>query len=319
MTDINSSNFMYQQGDSGAGKRKPSKPRTEGGYLINDYRSTGTSDTGYWRQSPRGNVPITRKEFKQDAVEKSPYTYRNYQVPMFEGSELVGLPSGASITRDGMTHGLWGLRNTQTDLNRVLSFKSNRVREIQTQLYRYGWISKNSITGSAETESFQGAIAFLMYKGNRVGYNWQDLIPMGPQGLPDGTRAPGGGGGGPQYGVPSTSTQTQINHATKGDARAFLKQALADILGRGPEPGEFNEFLDTLREKEENNPSVTTTTSVINSATDDETSSETEGGMTSADYQRVAERYARSEDPEQAKRYKRAFYEQTLDELIASQ
>ena len=314
---------LLPQSSTGKKKKQQNAPRTEGGYLINEYR-TGPSNTGTYRQSPRGNAPITKREFKRDA-EESDYTYQGYKVPLYPGSEMIGLPAGTSSVQDGMVQGLWTLGNTQAELTKVLAYKSNRVRTIQEQLYRYGWIGKNSITGKATTESFQGAVAFLMQQGNMVGMNWQQLIPIGPGGLKDlggpnavGTRSTRGTPGA-QYGVPSTSTSTSIDHVTRGDARAFLKEALANVLGRGPDPGEFNQFLDLLREKEKENPRVTTTSSVTNSATDSSQSSESSGGLNQADYTQIAERYAQRVDPKQAQRYKRAGYEQMLDQLIASE
>ena len=298
-------------------KTKDEQPRTEGGYLINKYRTQG-SPTGIYRQSPRGNAPISEKEFN-NPMKKSPYTYRGYQVPMYAGSEVVGLPAGSSDELNGKVEGLWRLGNTQQDLDRMLGLKPNRVREWQTRLYKLGWIGKQSITGSSETESYQGVIAFLMQQGNMHGMPWEDVMDLGPQGLNDlggPTKALGGGPKGPKYGVPSTQTTSSIDHATKGQVRSLLKDALANVLGRGPDPGEFNEFLDMLREKERKNPRVATTTSIDSSATASSDSTVTEGGLAEDDYQQAAERYAEKADPAQAERYKRAGYEQLLDQLI---
>lgn len=310
--NVNSSNFMYAS--SGAKKKKNEAPRTEGGYLINQYR-TGPSPTNMYRQSPRGNVPITKKERRQ-TDEDSPYTYQGYQVPMYSGSELVGLPAGTSGVMDGKVQWLGSLGNTQDELTKVLNYKTNQVRDLQKRLFRYGWIGKNSITGKATTESFQGAVAFLMQQGNRLGMNWEQLMALGPQGMEDAGGASTSAGSGKRYGVPQTNTQTSIDHATRGTARNFLKEALANVLGRGPEPGEFNEFLDLLRDKEEANPRVTTQTSVQNSADDAETATEGEGGLAEGDYANIAERFATQQDPSQAKRYAKAGYEQLLDQLI---
>lgn len=303
-------------GTSGATTDKEPQ-RTEGGYLKPQYRS-GPSATGLYRQTPRGNVPIRKREYN-NPLKDSPYTYRGMEVPMYSGSELIGLPSGASAVKDGMTAYAGTLRNTQTDLDRILNFRSPKVRELQTQLYKMGWIGKNSITGKASTESFQGAIAFLMAQGNEIGMNWEEVMNMGPAGLESagGPSVTGGGRNGPAYGVKTTQTNTATNEVTKGTAKAYLKDALANVLGRGPQPGEFNEFLDMLRDKEEANPSVTVGTSVVNSETDSESTTDTSGGMNEADYQQFAERFARQQDPGQAKRYQRAGYEQILDQLIA--
>lgn len=294
--------------------------RTEGGYLIGDRTAGARSNTGMWRQSPRGVAPITKRELNNPGA--SQFTYQGFNVPMYDDSELVGLPAGASAVIDGKAQGIWGLRNTVSDLQKLINTKnSNRVRELQAKMYRYGWIGKQSITGKASTESFQSTIAYLMYQGNMIGENWEAVLELGPKGVAQaGGRSTGGGGGGggggSMLGVPVTTTTSAVDHLTKGNARNYLRDALANVLGRGPQPGEFNEFLDMLREKEQENPVISTTTTVVNSKTDRDTTSERSGGMDQADYQQVAERFANRADPAQADRYKRAGYEQMLNQLI---
>ena len=218
---------------------------------------------------------------------------------------------------------MWQLGNTRAELDKLSSLKNTmRVRELQTKMYRYGWIGKQSITGKASTDSFQSTIAFLMYQGNLIGETWESVLELGPKGLAQagGSSTGGGGGGGggrsSLIGVPQVSTTSSVDHLTKGNVRAYLRDALANVLGRGPQPGEFNEFLDMLREREQNNPVTTTTTQTFTSDTDQTSESERSGGMQEADYQQVAERFARRSDPAQADRYKRAGYEQMLTQLI---
>lgn len=315
-------------GGSGSASTKKRKgdnrepQRTEGGYLIGDRTAGGTSETGYWRQSPRGNVQITKAE-KENPTGDQPYSYQGFSVPMYADSELVGLPAGASDIVDGKTQGVWQLGNTRAELDKLSSLKNTmRVRELQTKMYRYGWIGKQSITGKASTDSFQSTIAFLMYQGNLIGETWESVLELGPKGLAQagGSSTGGGGGGGggrsSLIGVPQVSTTSSVDHLTKGNVRAYLRDALANVLGRGPQPGEFNEFLDMLREREQNNPVTTTTTQTFTSDTDQTSESERSGGMQEADYQQVAERFARRSDPAQADRYKRAGYEQMLTQLI---
>lgn len=327
--------FNPLQGDAGFGlggagspsakKRKGDNKqpaRTEGGYIIGDRTGGANSGTGLWRQSPRGNAPISKREFNNPGGAYE-YTYQGQAIPMYDNSELVGLPSGSSAIVDGRAQGVWNLRNTVGDLKRLTESQNTmRIRDLQTKMYRYGWIGKQSITGKATTESFRGTLAYLMYQGNLIGENWEAVLELGPKGLAQaggGSTGGGGGGGGGRsslIGVPQTSTTSSIDHLTKGSARAYLRDALANVLGRGPQPGEFNEFLDMLREREQERPVVTTTTTTLTSDTDQESSSERSGGMDQADYQQVAERFANKADPAQAQRYKRAGYEQMLDQLI---
>lgn len=299
--------------------REPS--RTEGGYLIGDRTAGGTSNSGLWEQGARGVRPMSKNRFMYRDRIDSEYTYRGFEVPNYEGSGLVGMQETAATIIDGKVGAPYALGNTTDELNKWLGNRSSsQVRELQKRMYRYGWIGKNSITSSAETESFGATLAFLMYKGNLHGENWNSILEMGPVGLSkiDSNSPNGPAGGGAEYGVPSTRTTSSIDHLTKGQARAFLRDALASVLGRGPQPGEFNEFLDLLREKEENNPRLATYTSVTNSETNSSEDVESSGGMTEDDYTQAAELYARQTDPKQAKRYKRAGFEQTLDQLIES-
>ena len=315
--------------------RKPSKqpskgkPRTEGGYLIGPQRFYGASPSGLWRDSPRGYVPVGKKEAKQTirrGYNASQFTYQNYEVPYFPDSPLVGMPAGMGFGVEGQ---FMRGTNTQADLEKLFNSRNtNLIRGIQTQMYKAGWLGKQSITGKSTSEGFRNALAFLFYQGNMLGETWETIMQGGPEALGDlgglnvksipGGKGPKGPDGIP-YGTPVRSVSESVDYTTKGTARNYLREALANVLGRGPQEGELDEFLDLLREKERKNPTVTTSTSIVNSETDSQSSTETDGGFTGDDAAMVAERFARQQDPAQAKRYKKAGYEQLLDQLIASE
>lgn len=294
--------------------------RTYGGYVIPEKVGL-ESETGVYESSPRGIRPVPMSRWKP-GVKEAKWTYQNYDIPEFEGSPLVGMPSAsAGIIYNGAQ--LVGT-NTKQDLQAILDSKNTRqIRALQSQMYQAGWITKQSITGKTTGEAFQNALAFLFYQGNVSGRGWRDVLSGGPSdaGVDEGGGPGGGGPGGGReipFGTPVTNTSTSLNEATKGQARAYLKEALATVLGRGPKPGEFNAFLDALRDKEDKNPSVTVTTSTQNSQTDSSSTSETSGGMSGEDYAQFAENFAEDLDPKQARRYKRAEYEQLLTSLIES-
>ena len=324
--------FIPGGGTTGSQSEKKStkgKPRTEGGYLIGQQRFSGASPSGLWRDSPRGYVPVGKKEAKQTirrGYNASQFTYQNYEVPYFPDSPLVGMPAGMGFGVEGQ---FMRGTNTQADLEKLFNSRNtNLIRGIQTQMYKAGWLGKQSITGKSTSEGFRNALAFLFYQGNMLGETWETIMQGGPEALGDlgglnvksipGGKGPKGPDGIP-YGTPVRSVSESVDYTTKGTARNYLREALANVLGRGPQEGELDEFLDLLREKERKNPTVTTSTSIVNSETDSQSSSETDGGFTGDDAAMVAERFARQQDPAQAKRYKKAGYEQLLDQLIASE
>ena len=312
-------------GDTAKKKPKSTSPvRTEGGYIIGQDRFTGPSPTGLWRDSPRGNVPVTQQQRKQavkSGYQQSQFTYQNYDVPYFPDSPLVGMPADMGYGVEGQfVRGT----NTQADLEQLFNSRNtNKIRTLQTQMFKAGWLGKQSITGKATSEGFRNALAFLFYQGNMLGEAWTTIRDLGPQGLQDNgglsvkTSQGPNGPGGPGYGVPTKSVSESVDYATKGEARSLLRTALADVLGRGPKSGELDEFLDLLREKQKENPTVSTQTSIVNSETDSSSSSETDGGYTADDAAGLAERFATQQNPNQAQRYKKAGYEQLLDSLIA--
>jgi len=311
-------------GDTAKKKKSTSPVRTEGGYIIGTDRFSGSSPTGLWRDSPRGYVPVTKQQRKQavkSGYQQSQFTYQNYDVPYFPDSPLVGMPANMGFGVEGQfVRGT----NTQADLEQLFNSRNtNKIRTLQTQMFKAGWLGKQSITGKATSEGFRNALAFLFYQGNMLGEAWTTIRDMGPQGLQDNggltvktSRGPNGPGG-PGYGVPTKSVSESVDYATKGEARSLLRTALADVLGRGPKSGELDEFLDLLREKQKENPTVNTQTSIVNSETDSSSSSETDGGYTADDAAGLAERFATQQNPNQAQRYKKAGYEQLLDSLIA--
>lgn len=321
--------FIPGGGTTGSQSEKKStkgKPRTEGGYLIGPQRFSGASPSGLWRDSPRGNVPVGKKDAKQTirrGYNASQFTYQNYEVPYFPDSPLVGMPADMGFGVEGQ---FMRGTNTQADLEKLFNSRNtNLIRGIQTQMYKAGWLGKQSITGKSTSEGFRNALAFLFYQGNMFGESWETIMQGGPEALGDlgglnVKSTPGGKGpGGISYGTPVRSVSESVDYTTKGTARNYLREALANVLGRGPQEGELDEFLDLLREKERKNPTVTTSTSIVNSETDSQSSTETDGGFTGDDAAMVAERFARQQDPAQAKRYKKAGYEQLLDQLIASE
>ena len=310
----NSSNFMY---DSGSSSRPQTTP---GGYP----QGAGTqSKTGLYRTKvPFLPAPVTRKEMQQGRS-RAEYTYRNYAVPEFENSDLIGMPAGSHpmINGENGTQSIRELGNTTGQLAMVGGWDAKRLKEIQTVAVKMGWLPKNAITGRP-TEKTMSLVAFLMDQGNRTGEPWQTVLVNGPEALRKVGGADVANGSATDaaaaYTGPVTSVSKSVNYTTKAGARNLLRQTLADVLGRGPKEEEVDEFLELLRAKEKANPSITTTVSDGNDeGSMNESSSTSKGGFDEEQAQRLAENYATDINPDQAERYKRAGYEQMLDSLIA--
>lgn len=299
------------------GAKAPTKPTTPGGY------PKGAGDqgtTGLWRQNPVPFLPspVTPGEMSRGRS-NSKYTYRQYDVPNFAGSDQIGMPANSFVMGPG--GGMWkewaGLGNTQTELDRVSQWKAKDLKPLQVQMVKAGWLTKSAANGRPNDETIN-AVAFLMDQGNQLGRSWQNIVELGPDGLrqaggADVTAAGGGpGGGGPGGGGPSTSVSSSVRYSTKAGARNYLKQALSDVLGRGPNEDEIDEFIGMLHSKEKKNPVVTTT---VNDGAGT-SSSTTEGGFEADSALSLAENFARDQHPEQAQRYAKAGYEQLLDSLV---
>ena len=305
--------------DFGLGGATGSKS-TPGGYAPNP----GTrSKTGYYKTNPVPLLPspVTPREMERGA-RNAEYTYRGYQVPEFSNSDLVGLPPNSGMALDGGTNRnqLMALGNTKQNLQRISSWNSAQITLLQKRMVENGWLPKKEVSGRA-TERTMSAIAFMMQQGNALNSRWTDVMYMGPEKLRqmggnDVTSSTGTGPGGRDM-SPTTNTSTSVDFSTKADARKYLREALANVLGRGPKDGEVDDFLDSLRSKERQNPTTTTQVTTPIGENDSSYDSTTEGGFSVTDAQNFAENYAKDLNPKQAKRYAKAGYEQLLDQLIA--
>ena len=312
----NSSNFMYDTSSKSSSQR-----RTPGGYPVGAGKE---SRTGLYRTKvPFLPAPVPVSEMRQGRA-SAKYTYRNYAVPDFKNSDLVGMPAGSfpMINGENGTNAIRALGNTTEQLNMIGSWNQKQLKEIQAVMIRNGWLPKGSDTGTP-TGKTMNLVAFLMDQGNRLGQPWQDVLALGPEGLRkvggadvvDGTGATGTGSA--AYTGPVTTVSKSVNYSTKASARNLLRQALSDVLGRGPREDEVDEFLELLRSKEKANPTVTTTITDSNDeGSRNDNSSTTEGGFDGEQAANLAENFATDINPQQAKRYKRAGYEQLLDSLI---
>lgn len=311
---VNSSNFMY------ASSQKPAT--TPGGYGSSASRTEQRASGLYKFQIPlKQPLSIPMSEINA-GMKRAKYTYRNYSVPEFDGAELVGQPAGSFPMING-GYGYENIRgqgNTVEELNRVQTWSTEEMRGLQVAAVKKGWLPKSVADGRPNRRTM-GLVAFLMDQGNQTGYNWQDILQEGPKWL----RKIGGAdvvnasatdqkSG---YDGPVTSVQKSVSYSTKATARGLLTDALANVLGRGPKDDEVDEFLDLLRSKQKANPTVSTNVSDSNEAGSMRTQdSTTDEGFGQDDAVRLAERFATRTDPAQASRYKRAGYEQLLDQLI---
>lgn len=99
--------------------------------------------------------------------------------------------------------------------------------------------------------------------------------------------------------APRTVTQTskQYNLSTAEDAQALFQGAAQTLLGRDPTKAEIARFKQTLNKYEQANPTITTTTSNYLGQDLQSQSSKTEGGVSQASQQLMAQEQAKK-DPE---------------------
>ena len=295
---------------------------TPGGYYP---RPGQQSKTGYYKTNPVPLLPspVTRKEMQRGA-DNAQYTYRGYQVPDFSNSQLIGLPpnSGMALDNGTNTQQLLALGNTKQNLQSISSWNTAQIQALQKRMVENGWLPKNEVSGRP-TDRTMSAVAFMMQQGNALNARWTDVMYMGPKGLKQlgGTDATGattdvGPGSQGQDMSPTTNTTSSINYSTKAQARKYLREALANVLGRGPKDEEVDDFLDKLRSKERQNPSTATTVSTPGVDGSD-TSQTSQGGFGEVEAATFAENYAKDINPKRAKKYAQAGYEQLLDSLIA--
>lgn len=88
-----------------------------------------------------------------------------------------------------------------------------------------------------------------------------------------------------------TTTNTTVNEMSREDALALTKNAMAQMLGRGPTSQEVMQYMNILNGQARANPQVTTTTQQIDPETGEvtNTSSVSKGGISSAGLQAAAE------------------------------
>ena len=293
---------------------------TPGGYAPNPGKQ---SKTGYYKSNPVPLLPspVTRREMQRGA-QNAQYTYRGYQVPDFSNSQLVGLPpnSGMALENGVNTQQLLALGNTKQNLQAIGSWNTAQVQALQKRMVENGWLPKSEVSGRP-TDRTMSAVAFMMQQGNALNARWTDVMYMGPKGLKqaggtDATAVTTGVGPGGQDMSPTTTTASQVDYSTKAQARKYLREALANVLGRGPKDDEVDDFLDKLRAKERQNPSTGTTVTTPGVDGSDSQST-TSGGFGEVEAATFAENYAEDINPKRAKKYAQAGYEQLLDSLIA--
>lgn len=99
--------------------------------------------------------------------------------------------------------------------------------------------------------------------------------------------------------TPRTVTQTQKSYSlsTAEDAQALFQGAAQTLLGRDPTKAEISRFKGILNKYEQANPSITTTTSDYLGSELQNQESATQGGVTAASQQLIAQEEAKK-DPE---------------------
>lgn len=159
------------------------------------------------------------------------------------------------------------LYESGTALNLLRSLSDRDIAAMQRDLRAVGIIGPQTRVrlGDFTDPVTQKGFEELLGVANMMGTDFATAIQTlrsKPLGLYDeeGNFIGGGGGGGSRT---QTSTSTTINLTDPTTARAVLRQALEDRLGRGPKEEEFQTFLSTLNNFERKNPRKETATTTV--------------------------------------------------------
>lgn len=167
------------------------------------------------------------------------YGARSNMVPM---TDAEGNPVGS------FSHNTW------SQLDAMSQWGEEQLANLQVQLVKAGWVTKQSLTGSWN-DSTEKAVKALMLIGNRSGITWEEAMMNGTD-ITGNTGTNGTGDGPPQD---YTDTRTEINKTPRRDALTILREAMKEDLGRAPTDEEMRGFVKDLHEFERGNPDVTTT------------------------------------------------------------
>lgn len=293
--------------------------RTPGGYPVTgkpDYAQPGLNKTtpggftkakvkknGSYKGHPLPLIPDERKGYV--GVDKnSAYYDSRYSPYVQEYTDASGNPAATDQAGRPMPVA----DNTWEELDRWKNAGEQKIKALQIDLVKAGWLTKQSITGTWSPATDK-AMQALMLVGNKNFRSWRSIVASDQEEVRNG--GPGGKvGDGSTNGsdVPQDYTQvsTSYNKMPKRDALSAVKAAMTEDLGRAPTDDEVQGFIKDLRRFERDNPNITTTEHRYEQQGEtwvDNPISTTEPG---ADPAGLLDTYAEEKNPKAVKRYKKA-------------
>lgn len=237
--------------------------------------------------------------------ENSSYYNEKYSPYVQEYTDAYGNPATTDVEGRPMPVA----DNTWAELDKWKNAGEQKIKALQIDLVKAGWLTKASVTGTW-TESTDKAMQALMLVGNKNFKSWRSIIVSDQQEIKNGL-GPGGGvgknpGGGSEVPQDYTQVTTSYNKMPKRDALTAVRDAMTEDLGRAPTDEEVRGFIKDLRRFEQDNPNITTTEHRYEQQGDmwvDNPVSTTEPGN---DPSGLLDTYAEEKNPKAVKRYKKA-------------
>lgn len=293
--------------------------RTPGGYPTapSDYAGTGLNKATPGGFTPKkvkksGSYkghPLPLQNSERSAYvgvdQDSSYYNQKYSPYVQEYTDAYGNPAATDTEGRPMPVA----DNTWAELDKWRNAGEQKIKALQIDLVKAGWLTKQSVTGTW-SDATDKAMQALMLVGNKNFKSWRSIVVSDQEEIKKGL-GPGGGVGknpGGADGPPQDYTQvtTSYNKMPKRDALTAVRDAMTEDLGRAPTDEEVRGFIKDLRQFEQSNPNITTTEHRYEQQGDvwvDNPISTTEPG---ADPAGLLDTYAEEKNPKAVKRYKKA-------------